>query len=235
MKLMVVHGQYSPEELKLRFGHVLAAASPGTEIEFTQISGDIFELSHNADNELLSMLAGPQVVQKAREAQKRGFDALVPYGTLDLGVDAARAQVDIPIVGMGRSGLCLAANMATRIAVLIYQSTMIPNTWKFIREIGLKDLVCSVRAVDISLKHLTAQSDALKENLIRLGRLAVEKDEAEVIVPRGVSMIPNHCSAEEISREVGIPIVNCVAAAIKTAETMVSMGLKNSRKAYPQP
>ena len=112
---------------------------------------------------------------------------------------------------------------------------MIPNARKFVREIALNNFVVSIRAVDIPLRDLAGQSTAMKEKLIQLGKLTVEKEEAEVIVIRGVSRVPNHCSAEEIAREVGVPVIDCVAAAIKAAESMVAMGLKNSRKAYPQP
>lgn len=53
------------------------------------------------------ILAGPRVVEEAIEAEKKGFDAVVPYGNLDLGVDAARSQADNQVVGMDRSGFCM--------------------------------------------------------------------------------------------------------------------------------
>lgn len=235
MKIMVIHGQYPRAEVELRRKHVLAAASQGTEIEFAEIKGDIFGLSHNADTELLSMLAGPQIVEMAKEAQKRGFDAVVPYGGLDIAVDAARYQVDIPVVGMGRSGLCIAANMATRFCAIVYQNHAIPGAWKFIRQIGFKEFVTSVRSVDISLKDMTAQGNLLKERLFELGRRVVLEEGAEALVMKGVSIVPNYCSAEELSKEVNVPVINCVAAGIKMAEMLVNMELRNSRKAYPSP
>ncbi len=235
MKIMVIHGQYPPAEVELRRKHVLAAASPGTEVEFAEIKGDIFGLSHDSDTELLSMLGGPQVVEKAKEAQQRGLDAVVPYGSLDIGVDAARSQVNIPVVGMGRSGLCIAANLATRFGVIVYQNIQIPNTWKSIRQLGLEGFVTSVRAVDVSLKDMTAQSKILKERLFDLGKRLVREEYVELLVIRGISIVPNHCSAEEVSKEVKVPVINCVAAGIKMAEILVSMGLQNIRKAYLAP
>ena len=230
MRIMVVHGQYPPEELGLRRRQILEAVSPGTEIEFIEIKGDIFNLTHNADNELLSMLAGPQVVQKACEAEERGFDAVLVYGTLDFGVDAARSRVDIPVVGMGCSSFCAAANLANRIAVIAYQSIMISDTWKFIREIGFKDFVTSVRAVDISIKDMATQREILKETFIKLARRAVVEEGVEMIVPRGISIIPIYFSAEEISQEAQVPVIDCVVAGVKTAEMLVTMGVKNRRK-----
>jgi len=235
MKLLVIHGQYEKAEKELRFKHVVAAASLGTKIEFEEIKGDVFRFTRNADNEMLIMMAGPQVVEKAKEAQASGYDAVIPYGTLDIGVDAARYQVDIPVVGMGRSGFCLAANIATRIAVFVYQRTMIPNTRKFIREIGMTNFVTSIRAIDIPLGEMTDQREVLKKRLIKLGKQVILDEDAEIILPRGVTMVPNHLSAKELSLKVGVPVIDCVAASIKTAEMLVNMGIRNSRKAYPNP
>jgi allantoin racemase len=39
----------------------------------------------------------------------------------------------------------------------------------------------------------------------------------------------------ELQRRVGVPVVNPVVAALKTAEMTVLMGLAHSKLAYPQP
>jgi allantoin racemase len=40
---------------------------------------------------------------------------------------------------------------------------------------------------------------------------------------------------DEIGAEVGVPVVNAGRAALKQAETLVSMGLSHSKKAWPTP
>jgi len=235
MKLMVIHGEYSPSELELRRNWVLEAASPETQVTFDHISGNVPESVRSISSELLSMLAGPQVVKKAQEAQEGGFDAVLPYGGLDLGVEAARYEVDIPVVGMFRNGFCLAAHLATRIAVIIYDSSMIPDTWKYIRQIGLTDFVTSIRGADIRLKDMNAQRDLVKERLVELGRQAVAEEDAEIILPRGTTFVPTQRLANEVGDELGVPVISLVAAGVKTAEMLVSLGLHNSRMAYPAP
>jgi len=231
MKIMVVHVQYPPQGLEQRHRHVLDAASPGTEIVFSEIKGELFKLAGNT--ELLRMLAGPQVVEKAKEAQDLGFDAVVPYGGLDLGVDAARCYVDIPVVGMGRSGLAMAANLASRIAVIVYGVTSVPAIRKFIRETGLGDFVVAVEPVDIKLNDMTPDNETFRQSLAEAGRRIVKEHSAEIIVPLGTSFLPACKFATEIGKEVGVPFVNCVAAGLKTAEMLVNLGLQHSRKAYP--
>ena len=231
MKIMVVHVQYPPAALRQRQKHVLDAASPGTEIEFSEISGELFKLTGNT--ELLRMLTGPQVVEKAKEAQRRGFDAVVPFGGLDLGVDAARYYVDIPVVGMGRSGLCMAANLANRIAIILYGNSSIPAIWKLVREAGFSSFVCAVERLNLHVTEMTPDNLKFRQTLIEESRQVVVKHQAEIIVPFGTSFLPTPEFASEIGAEVGVPFINCVEAGVKTAEMLVSMRLKNSRQAYP--
>jgi len=155
---------------------------------------------------------------------------VMPYGALDFGVDIARRQVRIPVVGMGRASLCLAAGLASRIVVLVYQRASIPYARKFIREIGLQDFVTSVRALNMPLKDLTGQRDLLKERLVALGKQVVAEEDAEIIVPRGSSLISDPVWAEEISRAAGVPFVDPVAVGVRTAETLASMKLLNIRR-----
>lgn len=231
MKLMVVHAQYSAPALQQRQQHVLEVASSGTRIEFSEISGELFKLTGNT--EVLRMLAGTQVVEKAKEAERRGFDAVVPFGGLDLGVDAARSYVDIPVVGMGRSGLCIAANLATRIAVIVYGNSNVPAVRKLIREVGFADFVCTVTRVNLHIREMTPDNSRFRQVLVDESKRIVSNHNVEVIVPLGTSFLPTNAFAREVSAEVGVPFVNCVAAGVKTAEMLIGMGLKNSRKAYP--
>jgi len=231
MKLMVVHAQYSAPALQQRQQHVLEVASSRTNIEFSEISGELFKLTGNT--ELLRMLAGTQVVEKAKEAERRGFDGVVPFGGLDLGVDAARSYVDIPVVGMGRSGLCVATNLATRIAVIVYGNSNVPAIRKLIREMGFADFVCTVTRVNLHIREMTLDNPRFRRVLVEQGRQLVSDHDAEAIVPLGTSFLPTNAFARDLSAEVGVPFVNCVAAGVKTAEMLIEMGLTNSRRAYP--
>jgi hypothetical protein len=72
MKLMVVMGEYPPEEDERRRQAVLKCASPGTEIGFGVIKATFFRRSNSQVN---SLSAGPLV---AEIAQKRKPTATMP-------------------------------------------------------------------------------------------------------------------------------------------------------------
>ena len=231
MKIKVIHVEYPPAALIQRQQHVLEGASPGTEISFSEIKGELFKVSGNT--ELLRMLTGPQVLEKAKEAQAEGCDAVVPYGGLDLGVDVARHYVDIPVIGMGRSGLSIAANMATRIGIILYKNSSVPAIRKLLREFGYESHVCAIERLDLHVTEMVPDNAVFKRKVIEEGRRLVRDRQIEVIVPLGTSFLPTNAFAAEVSAEVGVPFINCVAAGVKMAEVAVQMGLRVSRVAYP--
>ena len=40
---------------------------------------------------------------------------------------------------------------------------------------------------------------------------------------------------EKLTEEIGVPAVNPVKVAVKTAETLIDLGLTHSKRAYPVP
>ena len=63
----------------------------------------------------------------------------------------------------------------------------------------------------------------------------MEQDGADVLVLGCMSMafLPGIC--EDLGRRVGVPVVNPVIAALKTAEALVAMKLSHSKAAWPPP
>src|SRR5688572_31443119 len=123
MKIMVVMGEYPPAEGEHRRQAVLKCASPGTEIGFEVIKATFFRHSNSQVN---SLSAGPLVAEVAQKAEADGYDAVVPFGTLDAGVELARNLVRIPVVGAGQSVMHLAAQLSNRLGVIAYEEERIP-------------------------------------------------------------------------------------------------------------
>src|ERR1041384_1773642 len=191
MKIMVVMGEYPPEEAERRRRAVLACASAGTEIGFGVITATFFKRSNSQVN---SLAAGPLVAEIAVKAEADGYDAVVPFGTLDAGVELARNLVRIPMVGAGQSVMHLGAQLSNRLGVIAYEPKSIPS----IREL-------------------------------------IDKFDAEIIVPMGVTMVPVQYAPEEFEKELGVPVMDALKTSIQTAEMMVRMNLRHSTRTYPRP
>jgi allantoin racemase len=230
MKLMVVMGEYPPEEDERRRQAVLKCASPGTEIGFCGIKATFFRRSNSQVN---SLSAGPLVAEVAQKAETDGYDALVPFGTLDAGVELARNLVRIPIVGAGQSVLHLGAQLSSRLGVIAYEDKSVPFMRKQMHAWRVADSVVAIRGIGIPLPESTKSRGAMRERFIKVARDLIDNHDAEIIVPMGVTMVPVQYSPQEFEEELGVPVMDALKTSIQTAEMMVHMGLTHSTKTYP--
>lgn len=231
VKIMVVMGEYPPEERERRRAAVLKCASPGTEIGFGVIKATFFV---RANAQINALTAGPLVAEIAQRAETDGFDAVVPFGTLDAGVELARNLVRIPVVGAGQSVMHLGAQLSNRLGVVAYETTSIPYMRKNFHAWRVLDFIAGIRAIEIPLLDSMQNRAAMRERFLQMSRDLVEGDDAEIIVPMGVTMVPVQYSAAEFSRELGVPVLDALATSIQTAEMMARTGTTHSLKTYPR-
>ena len=231
MKIIVVMGEYPPEEGERRRQAVLRCASPGTEIGFGVIKATFFRRSNSQVN---SLSAGPLVAEIAVKAEADGYDAVVPFGTLDAGVELSRNLVRIPIVGAGQSVMHLAVQLSNRLGVIAYEEKSIPFMRKQMHAWRVADSVVAMRSVQVPLMESTKNRDAIRERFIRFAREMIDDHDVEIIVPMGVTMVPVQYASEEFEKELGVPVMDALKTSIQTAEMMVRMGLTHSTRTYPR-
>jgi allantoin racemase len=232
MKIMMVMGEYPAEEAERRRQAVLKCASTGTEIGFAVIKATFFRRSNSQVN---SLSAGPLVAEVAQRAETDGYDAVVPFGTLDAGVELARNLVRIPIVGAGQSVLHLGAQLSNRLGVIAYEEKSIPFMRKQMHAWRIADSVVGIRSVEIPLPESTKNRNAMRARFIQVARELIDNFAAEIIVPMGVTMVPVQYSPQEFEGELGVPVMDALKTSIQTAEMLVRMGLTHSVRTYPRP
>ena len=232
MKIMVVMGEYPAAEGEHRRQAVLECASPGTEIGFEVIKATFFRHSNSQVN---SLSAGPLVAEVAIKAEANGYDAVVPFGTLDAGVELARNLVKIPVVGAGQSVMHLGAQLSNRLGVVAYEDKNIPFMRKQIHAWRVADYVVGIRGIGIPLPESSKSRDAMRGRFIDVARYLIDQCDAVVIVPMGVTMVPVQYSPQEMEKELGVPVMNALKTSIQTAEMLVRMGLTHSMRTYPRP
>ncbi len=65
-------------------------------------------------------MVAPAAGRAVVAAEKDGYDAVVAWGTLDLGVEEARHLVDIPVVGPGQIAVNIATTLCQRFGIIAY-------------------------------------------------------------------------------------------------------------------
>jgi allantoin racemase len=82
---------------------------------------------------------------------------------------------------------------------------------------------------------LAKQAPGALDKAARAAQAAVEQDGADVLVLGCMSMAFLPDITSKLGERVGVPIVNPVLAALKTAEAVLSMRLAHSKRAWPLP
>lgn len=231
IRLLGVLGEYPADELNQREDAMRAATPPGVDLGFAYIEASVFRkgLTH-----LHRALTAPAVAKAARDAELQGYSAVVPYGTLDLGVEEARHVVDIPVVGPGRTAATVAASLVERFVVLVYDQPHVVMQISLLRSWGVAERVTSIRAVNLEVTEMSAQPDRLRELFVQQAAWAVRDENAQLVVPMGMTMVPVLMSPASLAAELGVPVMDPLALSLQLAASLARSGVTNSRAAYPK-
>ena len=128
-------------------------ASPDTtfELAYPDDLGGGAVLSLLEERKALSglhhILETPALVQKAIEAERSGFDAVMQSNTFDPGVEASRLAVRIPVIGLLRASLHFAASICDRFGLIVPLETHMPHTMRLVQAYGMAPFVCRMKSV----------------------------------------------------------------------------------------
>ena len=230
MRIRVVfasqEGGYPAEEVEKRKECLKRYVSPGVQLDFSFLDSGVGTVYKEGINQADFDQMIDAAVQKFIEAEQQGFDACTPFGCADLAVEQARSRIKIPLVGWGKATYHVAALMANRIALIVYEDSAILHNQKMAEKYHMDHLITSIFSMKIPLSQMSQRKDELKERLIETCKTAIAEG-AELIYPHGVSMVPLHYRPEEIEKEIGVPVLNAMEIGIRMTEFIASLRRKN--------
>jgi allantoin racemase len=231
IRVAFVVGEYPPEEQKRREDSALAYSSAEVQVGIVRVGATPY--IHGLTPAELSLVV-PAFFDAYRRAEREGYDAVVPLGVLDLGVDGGRSMVDILVLGPCETALHVASIVGDRFGCIVYHESLIPMTESIVRRYGMQDRIVGWRASGFDLPDIAANRDAVVANFVTAARSLIEKQRADVIIPMGISQCPVHIKPDWLSRELGVPVVEGIGAPIRVAAAMASLGLRHSRRRWPK-
>ena len=204
-------------------------AASGTEVEIRSIPRGPGSIESAYD----AALVVPEILASLAEADRAGIDAAIIGCFSDPGIEAVREVTQMPVVGPGASALHLAAQLGNRFAI-ISPGEVGGRVAGRMRALGLSDKFASVRGIAMPVLELAKDRNTALERVAEVGRIAVKNDGADILVLGCMSMAFLEIT-EDLQARIGVPVVNPVVAAVKTAEMVAAMGLSHSKAAYPAP
>jgi allantoin racemase len=189
-----------------------------------------------SDRHLLWHMSVPAIVQKTVWAERNGYDAVIQSNNFEHGVEASRLAVRIPVLGLCRTTMHLATNLADRVGVTVPLDGYFVLARRLLATYNLTGFVSGMRSLGFGDVPLAEDVDQLRpkmfERTVEVMRALVAEDGAECIVPLGGAVIPSILDPVDLAREVGAPVLNPRQVGIRTAELYVGLGLSHSPLTY---
>jgi len=165
-------------------------------------------------------------VERAELGEERP-DAYVIACFGDTGVPPAREAAAGPVVGMTEAALMTAALIAHRFTIITMPRRTMEQSDRVVRSLGFGHR-CVVRAVDEPVAEVQGSSRHLLGLFVAEGRRALADDSAEAIILgcAGLSDLVG-----PLQHQLGVPVIEGVAAGLSLAEGLVAQRLSTSRVA----
>jgi allantoin racemase len=182
-------------------------------------------------------LVTPDILNKAIQAEADGVDGVIIDCMGDPGLYAVREMVRIPVVGPAEASMHLAAMLGHRFSVLTVLDSRRPMMEEQAARYGLADKLASARAFNIPVLELEKDPENTLKTVVEVAVQAVRQDGAHVIIPgcTGLAGFAGRIQAGLAQQGCEVPVLDPPSVAIKTAETLVSLGLTHSARTFARP
>ena len=229
MRILVVNPN-TTESMTARIGTAARAlALPSTEIVAVNPAHGPASIEGYFDE----AFAVPGMIEEMRKGEKAGAQGFVVACFDDTGLEAARCAVAGPVVGIGEAAFHLASLIAHRFSVVTTLSRSIAPIETNLMKYGLDRRCARVRACEVPVLALEDPASGARGKLSAEIERAKAEDGAEAIVLGCAGMAE---LAASLAEEHGLPVIDGVAAAVKLAEALVSLGLATSKRGpYARP
>lgn len=219
MRLLIVNPNTSAAMTATIERSARAVVTPGTEVvAVTSAAGPASIESHYDE-----ALAVPGLLDAIRD--HRDADAVVVACFGDPGLDAARETASGPVVGVAEAAMRTAGYLGRGFSVVTTLARTTGRARELADRYGVGGLCRAVRSCEIP--PLALEEPGSTKAVIDECRRAVEEDGADAVV-LGCAGMAELCAV--VGAEVGVPVVDGVAAGARVAESLVALGLDTGRR-----
>lgn len=176
--------------------------------------------------------AVPGLLLEIAKGEKAGAQAAIIACFDDTGLDAARALANIPVIGICEAALATTSFIAQRFTIVTTMERSRQPLEHLVDRYGMSSR-CNVRAADIPVLSLEDPTSNARDKLRHEMGRALRDDRAEAIILGCAGMAD---LTAELRDEFNVPVVDGVAAAVKQAEALITLGLTTAKSgAYASP
>lgn len=216
----------NPNTTKEMTGGIDAAAKKykRPETEIVTVSPDYGPAA--IDNFYDEALSSVGVLEEVKKGLAEGFDGFVIACFNDPALQASREISSVPVVGIAEAAMLFACAVAYRFSIISMPRRSLAATHELLRRYGLESRCASIRLIDVPVLEMESSLAEMKKVLVDEARKAVKEDDAEAILLGCAGLAGLD---KEFEKELGVPVIDGVVAAVKLLEALHEYGLKTSK------
>ncbi len=161
----------------------------------------------------------PDILKTVKDAERKGYDAVIIGCFYDPGLHEAREISNIIVTAPCESSLYIASLLGDRFSIIVGRKKWIPLMRRNVTNYGLKDRLVSFKSIELGVYDLHKNENETKRRLINVAKEAVGEG-AEVLILGCTVFFGFFKDLQEI---VGVPVIDPVLAALKQAEWLVEV------------
>ena len=230
MKILYIFPRTTPDPIERTAEHarrrvvLQRAASPGTIVDIRELDGCPPAIESRRD----AYAVAPAIIAMAQEVE-RDYDAMIVGCFSDPAVDGALEGTAIPIVGCGLPAMAAALLLGDRFAVLSPTSVSVAHVRVLVMTAGLLDRYAGAIPLGIGVREFAANPARTLQVVTEAGQRALDQG-ADVILLGCLSLAFTGVG-DELQQRLGVPVINPLRVAVRTAEMLIAAGLSPRRLA----
>ncbi len=162
----------------------------------------------------------PDVLHRIVQAESDGYDGVIIGCFYDPGLEAAKEIARITVTAPAEASMHLAARLGFQFSIIIGKDRWIPQIMENIHRYGMGERLASFRSIDMPVEDMGKDPKKTSSAIADASFRAINEDGADVII---LGCTREYGLAERLQLELGVPVIDPVIAAFKSAEHLVEM------------
>ncbi|EFF84350.1 aspartate/glutamate racemase family protein [Acinetobacter ursingii] len=197
-------------------------AAGSTEIVAVAPTQGVVSIEGHYDEAIASF----HLLELIKQGQSQQVDGHIIACFGDPGLDAARELTDAPVIGIAEAAFHMATLIATKFSIVTTLKRTKIIAEHLLHQYGYIHKCEKIHCIDLPVLDLEKNEKETYDKLLETCWLAKENDGVGAIV-LGCGGMSKH--VESISKELNIPVIDGVTAAVKLLEALHGLGLRTSK------
>jgi allantoin racemase len=220
MRILVLNPNTSADITARLAAAAKQAAASGTVIATATAARGVPYIATRAEAQIGGAIALEMLAERHTT-----YDAAIIAAFGDPGLFGARELFDIPVIGIAEASMLTACMLGRRFAIVTFARALGPWYQECVDMHGLAGRCAGIRMLDAPFESVSDVQDENETLLAELAREAVLELEADVVILAGA---PLAGLAARVRDRIPVPVVDQMAAAVKQAETLVTLGVRKA-------